>query len=344
MNLNISMMIVFKIAVAIAIVVGLYFLRDIFLALLVAVVLASAVDPAATWLSRFGLPRVVGVLIIYVTIFVLMFSILFFFVPPLFQDFSTLAYSLPKQINSFVSKNSAWNSIVSFSDNLAPEFSIQEIVSRGLFDSAIPGNVYDLFKTLFNGIFSFVLIVVVSFYLAVQKDGVENFLKVITPAKKEAEVLSLWQRTEIKIGRWIQGQLLLSLLIGPMVYVGLKLFGIKYALLLAILAGLFELIPYFGPVLSAVPAVSLGFADNFTLGLMIIAFYVIIQQFENHLLYPLVMKKIIGINPIIVIMAFLVGYQLAGFLGMILAVPAAALLMEYIHDLDKRKKSVNNVS
>lgn len=344
LNFNISLLAIFKIAVAVAVIAALYFLRDIFLALLTAVVLASAVDPAATWLSRFGLPRVVGVLLIYIMVFLLLFSVLFFFVPPLFQDFSTLTYSLPKQINSFVSKNSAWNSIVSFSDSLTPEFSIQEIISNGLFDSAIPGNIYDLFKSLFNGVFSFVLIIVISFYLAVQKDGVENFLRVITPVKKEAGIISLWQRTEVKIGRWIQGQLLLSLLIGPMVYVGLKLFGIKYALLLAILAGLFELIPYFGPVLAAIPAVALGFADNFTLGLMIIGFYVIVQQFENHLLYPLVMKKIIGLNPIVVIIAFLIGYELAGFLGMILAVPAAALLMEYVDDLDKRKKSVNNVS
>ena len=343
-NFNINISVILKIAVVVAAIAMVYFLRDIFLALLTAVVIASAVDPAATWLSRFGLPRVVGVLIVYLMSFLILFSILYFFVPPVFQDVSGLAYTLPKQINNFISNNPAWNSIVSFSDGLDTNFSIQEIISRGLLESPIPGNVYDLLKALFNGVVSFILIIVISFYFAVQKNGVENFLRVITPIKREEYIINLWQRTEVKIGRWIQGQLLLGLIVGPMVYVGLMLFGIKYALLLAIIAGMFELIPVFGPILSAVPAVVLGFSDNFTLGLMVIGFYVIVQQFENHLLYPLVMKKIIGLNPIIVIISLIVGYELAGFLGMILAVPATTLLMEYVNDIDKRKKSVNNAS
>ncbi|MFA5736604.1 MAG: AI-2E family transporter [Candidatus Paceibacterota bacterium] len=343
-NLNISLAVILKISIAVMIFALIYFLRDIFLALLTAVVIASAVDPAATWLSRFRLPRVIGVLVVYVLSFLLLFFVFYFFVPPIFQDVTSLTHTLPKQINTFISENSAWNSIVSFSDGLTTEFSIQEVISHGLLDSPIPGNIYDLFKALFNGIVSFVLVIVISFYLAVQKNGVENFLRVITPVKQEEYMINLWQRTEVKIGRWIQGQLLLGLIVGPMVYIGLMLFGIRYALLLAIVAGLLELIPVFGPVLSAVPAVVLGFSDNFTLGLMVIGFYIIVQQFENHLLYPLVMKKVIGLNPIIVIISLIVGYELAGFLGMILAVPATTLLMEYVNDIEKRKKHVGNAS
>lgn len=340
--MNISAAAIFKIAVVVAVIALLYFLRDIFLALLTATVIASAVDPAATRLSRWGLPRVVGVLAVYILSFLVLFSVLYFFVPPIFQDVAGLAYTLPKQIDSLISNNSAWNSIVSFSKDLKTEFSIQEVISRGLLDSPIPGNVYDLLKALFNGVASFALIVIISFYLAVQKDGVENFLRIITPDKKEDYIINLWQRTEIKIGRWIQGQLLLGLIVGPMVYIGLTLFGIKYALLLAIIAGLFELIPLFGAVLSAVPAVVLGFSNNFTLGLIVIGFYVVVQQFENNLLYPLVMKKVIGLNPIIVIISLIVGYELFGFMGMILAVPATTLLMEYVSDIEKRKKNVSN--
>lgn len=342
-NFNINISVVLKIAVVVTVIILSYFLRDIFLALLTAVVIASAVDPAATRLSRFGLPRVVGVLLVYLLSFLILFSVLYLFVPPVFQDITGLAYTLPKQINTFIGNNPAWNSIVSFSDSLDTEFSIQEIISRGLLDSPIPGNVYDLVKSLFNGVVSFFLIIVISFYFAVQKNGVENFLRVITPLKQEEYVINLWQRTEVKIGRWIQGQLLLGLIVGPMVYIGLTLFGIKYALVLAITAGLFELIPVFGPVLAAVPAVFLGFSENFTLGLMVIGFYIIVQQFENHLLYPLVMKKVIGLNPIIVIISLVAGHELAGFLGMILAVPATTLLMEYVNDVGKRKKSLSNV-
>jgi predicted PurR-regulated permease PerM len=87
-----------------------------------------------------------------------------------------------------------------------------------------------------------------------------------------------------------------------------------------------------------VPAVVLGFGDSVVLGIIIIAFYTIVQQFENHLLYPLVVKKIIGINPLVVIISLLVGYQLAGFLGVVLAIPLATLLMEFVNDLERDKR------
>jgi predicted PurR-regulated permease PerM len=108
-------------------------------------------------------------------------------------------------------------------------------------------------------------------------------------------------------------------------------------LILAILASVFEIIPIFGPILSAVPAVILSFGDSVTLGLVMICFYLIVHQFENHLLYPLVVKKIIGVNPLVVIISLIVGYELAGFLGVILSVPMATLLMEFVNDIDKKK-------
>ena len=115
--------------------------------------------------------------------------------------------------------------------------------------------------------------------------------------------------------------------------------GVKYALLLAILAAVTELIPLFGPILAAIPAILIGFLDGgTTLGLMVLGLYVIIQQFENHLIYPLVVKKVVGVPPLMVIIALLIGAQLAGFLGIIIAVPVAAALMEFVNDIEKDKK------
>jgi predicted PurR-regulated permease PerM len=201
-----------------------------------------------------------------------------------------------------------------------------------LVGSDVPKNAIELTRTIFSSILDFILIVVISFYLAVQKNGIENFLRIIIPSKKEEYIINLWNRTEVKIGRWMQGQLLLAVIIGPLVFLGLTLFQVKYALTLAIVASVFELIPIFGPILSAVPAVIFGFGESATLGFILIGFYLIIHQFENHLLYPLVVKKIIGVNPLIVIISLIVGYELVGFLGIILAVPLATLLMEFIGD------------
>lgn len=336
-KINISAATIIKILVVLAVAGAVYYLHNLILVLLTAVTIASAIEPAADWFVRRKFPRVLAVLSIYLIAFSLFFIVVFFFLPPIFRDISDIAFNIPAQINSFIKADPTWNSIMTLSGNFSNQFSVQDVISKGLLSSSFPGDVFDLTKMIFSGFFSFIMIVVISFYLAVQKNGVENFLRIVIPNRREEYIVDLWQRTEVKIGRWMQGQLLLAVIIGPLVYLGLTLFQIKYALVLAITASIFEIIPIFGPVLSAVPAVILGFNDSVTLGLIMIGFYAIIHQFENHLLYPLVVKKIIGVNPLVVIISLIVGYELAGFLGIILSVPMATLLMELVNDIDKRK-------
>jgi predicted PurR-regulated permease PerM len=132
---------------------------------------------------------------------------------------------------------------------------------------------------------------------------------------------------------------LLGVIVGVLVYLILAVVGIPHALLLACLAAAFELIPVFGPVISSVPAILIAFADRgLGTGLLLVGLYIIIYQFESQLFYPLVVKKIVGISPIIVILALVIGAKLAGVLGAVIAVPLSAALMEYVHDVEKRKK------
>ena len=208
-------------------------------------------------------------------------------------------------------------------------------LSGGL--GSLPQSVAATAGGIFGGLFQFILVVVISFYLAVQPRGIESFLRLVTPVQREGYVLGLWQRSQQKIGAWMQGQLLLGLIIGVLVFLGLTIFNVEHALLLAILAAAFELIPFFGPVLAAVPAVMIAFSSSVTLGLVMIGFYIIIQQFENHLIYPLVVRKIIGVPPLVVILSLIVGTKLAGFMGLIIAVPVATVLLEILSDFEKSK-------
>jgi len=339
LNLTVSVGTLIKILTVLGLAALAFYLRDLILIVLTSVVVASAVGPAVRALERFRLPRVLSVLFIYIFAFLVIGGIIYFFVPPIFNDVSDIASTLPRKINNFINTNPAWQTLASFSGSFS-KFSIQEVINEGIDQAPLPQDFFGTIKALFNGIFAFALVVVISFYLAVQKNGIENFLRVIAPASVEDYVVGLWKRTETKIGRWMQGQLILGLIIGSLVYLGLALFQIEYALVLAIIAAVFEIIPYFGPTLAAVPAVLLGFAQNPALGLIIVGFYVIIQQFENHLIYPLVVKKVVGINPLLVVISLIVGAKVAGFLGVILAVPAATFLTELISDLEKRKQSV----
>ncbi|MEX2010571.1 MAG: AI-2E family transporter, partial [Parcubacteria group bacterium] len=146
-------------------------------------------------------------------------------------------------------------------------------------------------------------------------------------------------RSQTKIGLWMQGQLLLAAIVMVLVYLGLLLIGVEHALLLAVAAGVFEIIPIFGPILAAIPAVLVAFAaDGPGTALLVAGLFLVIQQFENHLIYPLVVKKVVGVPPMVSIIALLVGAKLAGFLGIVIAVPVAAILMEFLSDWEQDKK------
>ena len=315
----------------------LYLLRDLVLVILISIVIASAIEPATKKLAIYRIPRVLAVVLIYLLVFGLVFVLLPFLLFPILGDLNELSSTLTQKIGSLPALFNS-SALGNWTGSLGTGFSFQSLL-LGLQSSlgSVPTGFVQLVTLIFGGFFRFILVVVISFYLAVQPNGIENFLRIITPIDREKYVIDLWKRSQRKIGSWLQGQLLLGLIIGVLVFLGLMILGVKYALVLALLAAVFELIPFFGPILSAVPAVLLGFSSSVTLGLMTIGLYIIIQQFENHLIYPLVVKKIIGVPPLVVILSILIGAQLAGFLGIILAVPAAAVLMEVASDLEKSK-------
>jgi predicted PurR-regulated permease PerM len=335
---------IFKMFAIAALFYTLFVFKDLLLVILTAVVIASAIDPAARWFQKRKIPRVVGVIAVYATLSLVFGSILYTFVPTVITEVVNIdrTYELSDAVSEYVG-DEAGEGVAA-----ARSFSLNSIL--GELQQSFSGNPEDAIQTInriFGGLFSFILIIVFSFYLSVQDNGVRNFLRIITPNKHEKYVIGLWHRTQQKIGLWMQGQLLLGLIVGVLVYLGLVLMQVPYALLLAVIAGLFEIIPIFGPVLAAIPAILLGynhgvdfiavFEPGVSAAIVVALFYVLIQQFENHLIYPLVVQKVVGVPPLLVIIALVVGAQAAGFLGIILAIPMAAALMEFTNDLEKEK-------
>jgi len=325
----------------------LYILRDLVLVLLTSVVIASAVEPATRWFGKYRIPRIPAVIFIYVGIVVALVGVFYLFIPPLVDEFSNLSSSFPRYLESVNLINPVGgvpaDTTGGLVSDLSKTFSLGEAIKN--IQSAIAGFSTSIFQTLsavFGGVFSFILVIIISFYLAVQERGIENFLQIIVPVKHEAYVIDLWKRSQAKIGKWMQGQLLLGLLIGVLVYLGLTVLGVKYALTLALFAAIAELIPVFGPILAAVPAVLLGFLDGPTLGFMVVGLYVIIQQFENHLIYPLVVRKVVGVPPLLVILALIIGGKLAGFLGILLSAPIAAVIIEFTDDIQREKQKLSH--
>lgn len=323
--------------------VTLFILKSLVLVLLMSIVIASAIEPWAQWLIKRGVPRLLSVILIYLSIIACIVGIVFFLLLPLLSEFSDFLRNFPVYFNantilSNISKNEFLSS-QSIVSGLTESIGIEQVIAEiNSVISSISSNAFSAVTAVFGGISSLFLMTILSFYLAVDEDGVGKFLKTISPIKHEKYIIALWKRSQRKIGLWMQGQLVLAVIIGMLVYLGLLLTGVPNALLLAVLAAAFEIIPLFGPILAGVPAIMIAFVSGgFPLTLITIGLYVIIHQFENQLIYPLVVKKVIGVSPIVSIVALVAGWQLAGFLGLILSVPIATIFIEFFDDFEKDK-------
>ena len=332
-NLHIPASSVIVVILVLAGAYAVWVLRDIFLIVLTSIVIASAIAPLAKSISKYKVPRVLSVLFVYLAFFASFLGVIFFVLPPILQETRSLIYALPQYFDLSITQSANSGELSGIIKQINE---ILSAVEKGDFIFAI--------QHVFGGLLSFILIIVFSFYFAINENGTEEFLRVVTPKDYENYVLDLWHRAQKKIGLWLQGQLLLAVLIGVLVYLGLMVLGIPYALPLAVLAAVFELIPVFGPILSALPAVALAYASGgIAPALMVVGLYIIIQQFENHLIYPLVVTKVVGVPPVLSILALLVGAQMAGVLGILLSIPIASVLQEIFDDWGQFKNKAKRL-
>jgi len=321
----------------------LWILRDLALLVLTAIIIASAIEPGIMFFIRYRIPRFIAALLVYVFVFGSMISHLYFFFPPIIADAANFLSTMPRYldtINVTAPFSSAITDTVSaVSAQSQTQSFAQALISLKSILTSSSGSILQLFDTFFGGIFSLVLVIVLSFYFALQDTGVDDFLRLILPIEHEEYAVDLWKRAQKKIGLWMQGQILLSVIVGILVYLGLLIIGIPYALLLSVFTAFVEIIPIFGSIIAGIVAVIVGYSDGgVALGAIVAGLYVVVNQFESNLIYPLIVKKIVGIPPLMVIVALIAGYTLAGFLGAALSVPVAAVLLEFISDFDKRKR------
>jgi predicted PurR-regulated permease PerM len=323
---------------------ALYLLRDIALLVLTAIVIASSLEPGIAFFMRYRLSRIVATVVMYALVLGGTFGTFYLFFPPLIEEGSRLVAQLPQylealEIPSSLESVSLLSSEAGLLKTDSPTY-IDTLFSLRDSFSDTSESILRLASAVFGGLFSLLLVIVLSFYFAVQDTGIDDFLRLVTPAKYRDYVLSLWKRSQRKIGLWMQGQLLLSLLAGVLVYLGLTILGVPYALVLAIFTAFMEMIPVFGSFISAVPAIAIAFATGgLSLALIVAGLFLIVNQFQSNLVYPLVVKKIVGVPPLLVILALIAGGQLAGFLGVLLSVPIAAAVSEIVSDIDKWQRS-----
>lgn len=318
---------------AVLIFLGLWFLwyiREIVAMFVVAIMLASVIDPFADWFAQKRIPRGLAVLIVYTVLLALASLIVIVLVPivvdqsgELLQNISASSRDL---IDSFVQFQQRHQVLDSLTTGLQ---SFQESIN------ASASSIFTTVKGFFGGLAALMIVLVLTFYMVVEEDSMRKYFKTLAPAEYQPYLNQTLKKMQQKIGAWLRGQIILGFFIGLAVYIGLKLLGVPYALLLALIAGLFEIVPYVGPIISLIPAAIIGFAQSLVLGVAVVILYLIIQQIENNLLVPKIMQKVTGLSPILSIAALLIGVQLGGIVGAILAIPLATMLAVVVEDIFK---------
>jgi len=329
-KIDISTSTIFRFILIILGFVFVYLIRDILLTVFIALIVAAAIDGPVDWMAKHKIRRPLGTAIMYFSIFAFFALFLYIVVPPLAGQMGALSVSLPEYLNNMGANFESWQ------QKLGPG-SLQKLLNEFSNQLSWAGsNAFGAAINVFGGLFSAGMILVISVYLVIQDKGIKDFLSSVTPRGSQAYVLSLAERVQSKLGSWLRGQLLLMFIMGILAFIGLTLLKVKFALTLALVAGLFEIIPYIGPILGALPAVALAFLQSPILSLFVILMFLINHQLENYILVPLIMNRAVGLNPLVVIISMIICVSLGGILGVAVAVPIVAAASVFFGDIFTR--------
>jgi len=300
---------------------------------LISIVLSLGLDPFVSLLERLRIPRLLGSIFTFFIGILLVASIAYFVAPFAIAEAGSFAAYVSAKLSVLLNVN-------------LPSFSLDDIrtsVSEafgffGLSGASLTGAIGGAIGGVATRIALTIATIMISFYLTVERDGTERLLKAILPEPYERAALSVFSDFKTRIRRWFSAQLLLSIIMGTVTGLGMWLLGVQYAFILGILAAVFELVPMIGPVIAGAASFFVATTDSFSLGIYTIIFFMLMQQLENHVLLPFVMGKTVKVHPVMTIVSILVGGQVAGLLGMVLAVPLAVLVQEVFSYLAEQRK------
>ncbi|HLD24402.1 MAG TPA: AI-2E family transporter [Patescibacteria group bacterium] len=289
-------------------------IRDVLFLLFISFILMSALRPLVDGMERMRIPRVVSILILYGVVF------------------GGLGVGVASMIPTLASQSAKlFTQLPDFLSRLFPYIS-QDLQALLQQIAPVGENLVRVTLGVFSNMLAVITVMTFTFYFLLERRHLRDFLVALLGSATGERSFVVLLQIEKRLGAWVLGQLSLMLFIGLLVYGGLFFLRVEYALPLAILAGLLEIVPTIGPTISAVPAVLVAFSNSPSpwLALSVIALYVIVQQIENNLLVPLIMKRSVGLPPILTIVALMIGGRLGGITGAVLAVPILLAIQEII--------------
>ena len=319
---------------------ALYLVRSQILLIYVSALFATGLAPLVRMIERqrvlrIGkrrLPRGAAILVIYATVLGLLAALAAAVVPPLVDQGRQLWTDLPERLDLLQQKLVEWGVIpvgTSFAELL------KQAPISGSTDAVT--TVLVAIWSIVGGVFGLVTILLLTFYLLVDSEHLFNLFVRLFPPSQRQRVSNVSELVAVKISAWLGGQILLGFIIGITSAIGLATLGVPYFFVLAVIAGVGEMIPMVGPLLAAIPAVAVAFTVSPGLGLAVALFCWGVQIVENNFLVPKVMSQQVGLSAITVIVALIIGSSLLGLAGALLAVPTAAILQVLFEELVLRE-------
>ena len=316
-----------------------YQISSILMLFFVAFLLAAAFDPYVDRMQKSNIPRSIGILIVYL----ILFGVLVFFVTNVVSLIADQVLAIAQSVGHFFSNLTNQPSTqYPFASQLKPY--IEQFVNSVDVKTAVSQlqNAFQIVSTqllsISFGLFNLMIVLVLTFFMVVEEDAIEKFFLSLAPSKYALYVSTRLEAVKDQIGHWLRGQLLVCFVSGFLTYVGFALMGVQYALTLSIIAGIGMIVPVIGGIFAWVIAFPIVFNQSPALSLWMTIYYAILQQFEANLLIPYVMNRVVGLSPIIIIFAMMVGGQFMGVLGLILSIPVATTITIFVKDYTSKQK------
>lgn len=334
--LDISWETILKVALAALLFYLLYLVRNIVIWFFFGLIISVLLDPAIRFLNWIRIPRALAVCIIYLSIFGVLGSIIYLSAPIFIDEIKEFSKALPDYFDKIGPIFKELNV-----QTLQNAESVTQSITGGL--EAISASIFNALSIFFGGITSTLFILSVAFFLSLEENAFKKVITLISPKRYEEYVLALFERCETKVSGWFGARILSCLFIGVASFIAFFVMHVKYSSILALLAGVSNFIPFLGPVvMGLLLIIFVGVADSWVKALIVLVAFILIQEFENHILSPILNKRFVGLPPVLVLISLVVGGVIFGFLGTIFAIPLFGILYEFIKEfLEKRKEERN---
>jgi len=335
-TLDISWEAIVKLFIAIFIFYIIYLAKNIALWFLFGLAVSVLLEPGIKFLRKLKIPKIIAVLLIYFSIFGVLGILIYLTAPIFVSELKQFSQYIPDYFEKIspVLKQTGIEAVQSFDDFTQFLTGRLEQSSKGIMNALM---------VFFGGVSATAFILTISFFLSLEDNGPERFLTLVAPRKYEDQIVSLFEKVQKKVAGWFGARILSCLFVGIASFIVFYMFGIDYAFLLALISGVLNFVPYIGPWVTSILLVLfiIVSTNSWLIVLYVLIAIVVIQQIDNSLLSPLLMKKMIDIPPVLVLVSLLVGAELFGFLGTIFAVPVFGIIYEFTKEiLEKRREEL----